>query len=63
MLSEQEILTTEEVAKLLRITPGSIRNCLSKNREFIPHMKVGGVLRFVKKDVLAHFMKAPSDNK
>lgn len=52
---EREILTTEEVAKMLRISVGGLRNTLSKNPSYLPGVKVGRVWRFERSKVLEHF--------
>lgn len=52
---ESEIMTTEEVAKMLKIKKGSILSGLCKDRNYIPHIKVGRLLRFERSKVLKHF--------
>ena len=48
-----EIMTTEEVASLLRVTPHHVRN-LAK-AEQIPHMRIGKEYRFVRDELIARF--------
>lgn len=48
-----EIMTTEEVASLLRVTPQHVRN-LAK-AEQIPHIRIGKEYRFVRDELIARF--------
>ena len=46
-LKELELLDAKEAAKLLKISVSSLRRLYYHNQ--IPHVKIGGVLRFEKK--------------
>ncbi len=56
-----EILTPRELSKKLKIPLPSIYCMVSRKQ--IPYFKIGGRLRFNQDEVLAHFMKVPSDIK
>ncbi|MBI3393306.1 MAG: helix-turn-helix domain-containing protein [Nitrospirae bacterium] len=49
----EELLTTAEVAKYLRVTPGTIRN--KTYLGLIPHHKVMGRLRFRRSEIDSFF--------
>lgn len=53
--NQQQLLTTIEVARLLRISVGGLNNRLSKDPQFIPHFKVGKNRRFDRGRVMEHF--------
>lgn len=48
-----EIMTTDEVASVLRVTPQHVRN-LAKSGE-IPHMRIGNEYRFMREQLIARF--------
>ncbi|MCG2688295.1 helix-turn-helix domain-containing protein [Candidatus Parcubacteria bacterium] len=52
-----ELLTPDELAKILKIprNPG-VYDLVSQRK--IPHLKIGGRLRFVKKDIMDYIEKS-----
>lgn len=48
-----EIMTTSEVAKLLRVTAQHVR-CLARAND-LPHMRVGAEYRFVRDELVARY--------
>jgi excisionase family DNA binding protein len=51
-ISALELLTIEEVAKLLKISMSSVRRLQQQRR--IPFIKVGGSVRFAKDDLVSY---------
>lgn len=48
--SKKDLLTVKEVAELLQVSQGHIRNLCSKRR--IPYLKINGVgVRFLRKEI------------
>jgi hypothetical protein len=47
------LLTEAELAKHLRVTPGTLANQRSEGRSPIPYIKVGRQVRYRRNDVLA----------
>lgn len=50
-----ELLTINEVAKLLRVSPMTIRRLQGVQ---IPFIKVGGAVRFAKNDIIEYLKRA-----
>lgn len=50
--ADVELLTTSEVAELLRISASSVRRLQQRRR--IPFLKVGGSVRFAKHDIISY---------
>ncbi|MEY9470866.1 excisionase family DNA binding protein [Bradyrhizobium yuanmingense] len=53
--ADAELLTAAEVAKLLRISTSSVRRLQQRRR--IPFLKVGGSIRFAKRDVISYLAR------
>jgi len=53
--ADAELLTTAEVAELLRISTSSVRRLQQRQR--IPFLKVGGSIRFEKYDVISYLAR------
>ena len=60
------LLTADEVAELLRISPNTLRHWVC--REVIPHVKLQGTVRFIEDDLLrwisehSRYYPAPADD-
>jgi excisionase family DNA binding protein len=50
-----ELLTTSEVAKLLRISVSGVRRLQAAQQ--IPFLKVGGSVRFARNDIMSYLKK------
>lgn len=50
-----ELLTIDEVAKLLRVSPMTVRRLQGSQ---IPFIKVGGRIRFTKTDIVEYIKRA-----
>ena len=48
--SEIDLLTVQEVAELLKVSPTTVRRLQSDRR--LPFIKVGGSVRFAKNDIV-----------
>lgn len=48
-----EIMTANEVAKLLRVTPQHVRKLARANT--LPHMRIGTEYRFVRDELVARY--------
>lgn len=48
------LLTDEELAKFLKISPGTLRHYRSSGTEHIPYVRVGGAIRYRIEDVTAY---------
>lgn len=53
--ADVELLTTTEVAELLRISTSSVRRLQQRRR--IPFLKVGGSIRFAKHDIISYLAR------
>jgi hypothetical protein len=54
-----EVMLTEEVATFLRMSPESLTNMYYKRKKWLPpRRKLGGVYRYLKRDVIACVMPA-----
>jgi excisionase family DNA binding protein len=57
--TDRPILTKEEVAEILRVSPGTIAGLTrSRARRILPHIKIGKFLRFRKVDVEKYISEA-----
>jgi len=50
-----ELLTYEQMAQILQVSPGTLRNWVSQG--FIPHIKIGRAVRFDPKVIEAWLQK------
>lgn len=50
MKSQEPLMTTHDVAKLLSMSEAHVRRLVQKNR--IPSVKIGGCRRFIYKDIM-----------
>lgn len=50
-MEKYSLLTLDEVAKIFRIAPGSVRNQLCRGEFPIKPLKIGRLLRFRRQDV------------
>ncbi len=48
----EPLLTVNEVAKLLRVSRGWIYDHLERREPFLPHYKIGGIVRFSEHELL-----------
>ncbi len=48
-----DVLDVEQVAKMLRISPRTLRNKIHSNKGVPPYIKVGGPVLFLREDVIA----------
>ena len=48
-----DVLDIEQVAKMLRITPRTLKNKIHSKKDVPPYIKVGGPILFLRDDVLA----------
>lgn len=49
MRIEPELLTIDQVADLLQVSPKTVRNWVYRRK--IPHRKINGVLRFLRHEI------------
>ena len=49
MRIEPELLTIDQVADLLQVSPKTVRNWVYRRK--IPHRKINGVLRFLRPEI------------
>lgn len=48
------LLTDEELARFLKISPGTLRHYRSSGTEHIPYVRVGGAIRYRMEDIAAY---------
>lgn len=59
MALEQDLLTVDEIAMVLKVPKSWVYQRTRRGQDAIPHIKVGGYLRFEKDKVLEFFKNAP----
>jgi Helix-turn-helix domain len=56
-VSDIDVLTAAEAAKLLRVKPGWVtEKCRSRDHDQIPHFRIGRYVRFEKRTLLEWFL-------
>jgi excisionase family DNA binding protein len=58
----EKLLNSSQVAEILGVRPGTIYSWLSRGID-IPHVKIGGTIRFIEKEVMDWLMKKESERK
>mgnify|MGYP001038713889 CR=1 FL=1 len=57
-----EVMLTDEVAAFLRMSPESLTNMYYKRKKWLPpRKKLGGVYRYLKRDVIACIASTPQE--
>ncbi|WP_143100041.1 hypothetical protein [Variovorax sp. 770b2] len=57
-----EVMLTNEVAEFLRMSPESLTNMYYKRKKWLPpRRKLGGVYRYLKRDVIACVAPTPQE--
>lgn len=60
--NQETLLTEQELAEYLKISPGTLRNSRSTGREHIPYVRVGGSIRYRVEDVTEYLAKQVVSN-
>ena len=58
----EKLLTPSELAKILRVRPGTVYSWLSRGID-IPYVKIGGTVRVIEKAVVDWLMKKDRERK